>query len=56
MDLFTLDDEVRPQDSHRGNADTRFGRSVGCAEASEDDGGRTPHGAEERLGKLAKMA
>ena len=46
---LTLDDEIRPQNTHGRHTDTRLGSSIGGAEASEHDGARAAHRAEERL-------
>jgi len=46
---LTLDDKVWSQNTHGRDADTRLGRAVGRAEASEDNGDGAAHSAEERL-------
>lgn len=43
----TLHHEVWAEDGHGGDADTRLGCSVGCANTGEYDGGGAAHGAEE---------
>ena len=45
----TLDDEIRSKNTHGRDTDARFGGSIGCAKACEDDGGGATHGAEEGL-------
>lgn len=45
----TLDDEVRTQDTHGANTNTRFGSSIGSTETRENDGGGAAHRTEERL-------
>lgn len=45
----TLDDQVRPEDTHGGDTDAGLGGAVGGAEAGEDDGGHAAHRSEERL-------
>lgn len=45
----TLDNEIRPQDTHGGDTDTSLCGTVGSAEAGEDDGARAAHCSEERL-------
>lgn len=47
--IRTLDDEIRAQDTHGGDTDTRLGRAVGSAQAGEDDGRGAAHGTEEGL-------
>lgn len=47
--IRTLDDEIRAQDTHGGDADTRLGRAVRGAEAGEDNGCCAAHGTEEGL-------
>lgn len=45
----TLDDQVRPEDTHGGDTDAGLCGTVGGAEAREDDGGHAAHRSEERL-------
>ncbi len=45
----TLDDEIRSENTHGGNTDTRLGSSVRGTKAGEDDGCSAAHGTEERL-------
>lgn len=45
----TLDDQVRPEDTHGRDTDTSLCGTVGGTEAGEDDGGRAAHRSEERL-------
>ena len=45
----TLDDEIRSENTHGSNTDTRLGSSVRGAKAGEDDGCSAAHGAEEGL-------
>jgi len=42
-----LDDQVRPEDTHGRDANTRLGSAVGSTEAGEDDGGGAAHRTEE---------
>lgn len=49
---LTLDDEVRPQDAHRSDANARLGGPVRGTKACEHDGASAAHGAEERLYKV----
>jgi hypothetical protein len=42
-----LDDKVRAENTHGGNADTRLGGTVGGAEAGEDNSRGAAHGTEE---------
>lgn len=42
-----LDDEVGPEDTHGGNADTRLGSAVGGTQAGEDNGCGAAHGTKE---------
>ena len=45
----TLDDQVRPEDTHGGNTNTGLCGTVGGTEAGEDDGGHASHRSKERL-------
>ena len=45
----TLDDQVRPEDTHGRDTNTSLCGTVGGTEAGEDDGGRAAHRSEERL-------
>jgi len=45
----TLDDQVRPEDTHGGDADTRLGSAIRGAEAGEDNGCCAAHRSEEGL-------
>ena len=47
--VHTLDDEIRPQDTHGRDTDAGLCGAVGGAEASEDDGAGATHRSEERL-------
>lgn len=51
----TLDDQVRPQNTHSGDTDTRLRRAVGSTQAGEDDGRRAAHGAKEGLSRDNKL-
>jgi len=42
-----LDDEVRAEDTHGGNTDTRLGGTVGSTDAGEDDSGGAAHSTKE---------
>jgi hypothetical protein len=52
----TLDDEIRPQDTHGRDTDAGFCSTIGGAEAGEDDGARAAHRSEERLSRSVSMA
>jgi len=43
-----LDDQVRSEDTHGADTDTRFRGAIGSTEAGEDDGRRAAHSPEER--------
>lgn len=43
-----LDDEIRSQNTHGGDTDTRLGSTVCGTKAGEDDGSCAAHGTEER--------
>ncbi len=45
----TLDDQVRPENTHGGDAYTGLGGTVCGTEAGEDDGGHAAHRSKERL-------
>lgn len=47
----TLHDQVGSENTHGRDTDARFCRSIGSAEAGEDDGGGAAHGTEEGLRK-----
>lgn len=47
--LRTLDDEIRAEDTHGGDTNTRFGGTVGGAKAGEDNGASAAHDTEEGL-------
>lgn len=47
--LLTLDDQIRAENTHSGDTNTRLGGTVGGAQASEDDGTGATHGAKEGL-------
>ena len=49
--IRTLDDQVRSENTHGGNTDTRLGSTVGGTQAGEDDSGCATHRTEERLCK-----
>jgi hypothetical protein len=49
QDVRTLDDEVRSEDTHSGDTNTRLGSAVRRAEAGEHNGCCATHGTEERL-------
>lgn len=51
----TLDDEIRPEDTHGSDTNTGLGGSVGGAEAGEDDGCGAAHGAEEGLKREVRI-
>lgn len=48
---LTLDDQIRAEDTHSGDTNTRLGGTVGGTQASEDDGTGATHGAKEGLCK-----
>lgn len=45
----TLDDEIRTEDTHGGNTNTRLGSAVGGTQAGEDNGAGAAHGTKEGL-------
>jgi hypothetical protein len=45
----TLDDQIRPEDTHGADTDTGLGGTVRGTEAGEDDGCGAAHGTEEGL-------
>lgn len=45
----TLHDQVRAEDTHSGDADTRLGGTIGGTQTGEDDGDGAAHGTEEGL-------
>lgn len=45
----TLDDEVRAEDTHGGDTNTRLGGTVRGAQAGKDDGAGAAHGTKEGL-------
>lgn len=47
--VLTLDDEVRAEDTHGRDTNSRLGGTVGSAEASEDNSGCAAHGTKEGL-------
>jgi hypothetical protein len=53
--VHTLDNQIRPEDTHRGDTDTRLGSSVCGAETCEDDGAGAAHGAKEGLLKCQQI-
>lgn len=52
MERRTLDDEIRAEDTHGGNANTRLGSAVGGTQAGEDNGAGAAHGTKEGLSKV----
>ncbi len=45
----TLDDKIRPENTHGGDTNTGLGCAVRSTEAGEDDGSGAPHGTKEGL-------
>lgn len=45
----TLDDEIRAEDTHSGDTNTRLGSTVGGAKAGEDNGASAAHDTKEWL-------
>lgn len=53
--MRTLDDEIRPQDTHGGDTHAGLCGAVCSAEAGEYDGARAAHRSEERLSSPVSM-
>ena len=46
---LTLDDQIRSENTHSTDTDTRLGSTICSTETGEDNGGSATHGTEEWL-------